>query len=149
MPTSKKKWWNVCFFSYKPTTICQKNADITYTMSFSRNNASWVQLHEVGELRGGQISFCNFTCRIFMASRVELFVVNEALVSSWVIYYYTTWAEVLDLVFWKFSTLLEDLVSLSTESTKVELFSKPTPTHIFKSYFPPTFEFLNSLLSCF
>ena len=24
LPTSKKKWWNVRFFSYKPTTICQK-----------------------------------------------------------------------------------------------------------------------------
>ena len=40
MPTSKKKWWNVCFFSYKPTTICQKKCRHNIYDEFSRNNAS-------------------------------------------------------------------------------------------------------------
>ena len=34
-----------------------------------------------------------------------------------------------------------------TINTKVELISKPAPTHTISSYFPPTFKFLNSLLS--
>ena len=78
-----KKSDEMCAFSLTNRLLfVRKNVDITYTTSLVVIMPA-EQLRRARRVeRGGQISFCNFTCRIFMASRVELFVVNEALVSS-------------------------------------------------------------------